>query len=530
MKKCKRILCFLIAALLAVMNFSLVYASEGGGGSSGGAGASSAIDYGLAQMGVTASPEIREQIRNSDYMQKYSEGVSYKEVEKDGKKYIQFDSAYWGDLHNAALDAMRNSAGCSMGVSSGIFPNGKLCTPESFLEMWTTITPSQYATLLSFLKGKNVLFMKDYSTWYFYILDTSKYYYSHYASSSSSYIQAYDPVTNSTFSYGDLYSINFKEATCYLGPFSHNYKNFNNNNVSYYYLPTLKIFSSPAKVNSYINKSSMYAIDNFYNFDVNAQYSISKNMFETNNWETVQNTTYNSVTNNISEVNSNASITPDELQGIVDAGIGKILEALDSINDNLDDVVQNLDDLLSAITASGNNQVAWLAKIYNLLAERLDGSGGSGGDIAFPPDLSEKLDAILAELVLSNTKLDSIIDNMSDLEDAIEQSGGANNFLLGLFNKFKDVGKEAQQRFPTSIPWDLMIVLKKLAATPETPKFDFAIKIERYGIDVPLTLDLEQFAPLSKASRALLSLTFVLFLMTMTRKLFLDGGGAKNVG
>lgn len=525
LKKCKRILCFLFAALLSFVNFIPVYASEGGGGSSGGAGASQAISYGLLNIGIAPSPDAIRKVAESSAMADYvANGVPYTTSEKDGKTYMSFDSDFWHALYDTAMDTMQTDIGYSY--------YGSTVTLERILNLYS-LSPDMYKYYSDLLSGTNVFllnptYLKQYAT-----LDSKKYYYYFYYSSSTATkptaIYRYDPVTKTESKGGDGFYLNT------AGPPTSNSAvgKFNISDVWGCYCPDLLVFNNLNSLNKYlVGSPAAYIGSRAYNFNPDINISINKEVYETYDWSTVNNSTYQTINNTVSESSGESYITPEEIQTIVDTNINKILDALDSVNENLDDVLHNLDALIAQITASGQNQSAWLAKIYTLLSERLDGSGsgGSGGDITFPPDLSEKLDAILAELVLSNTKLDSIIDNMGALEDAIEQNGGTDNFILGIFNKFQDVGKEAQQRFPTSIPWDLMITFKKLAATPETPHFEFHIKVERFGIDVPLKLDLEQFASLSKASRAFLSLTFLLYLMTLTRKLFLDGGGAKNVG
>ena len=57
-----------------------------------------------------------------------------------------------------------------------------------------------------------------------------------------------------------------------------------------------------------------------------------------------------------------------------------------------------------------------------------------------------------------------------------------------------------------------------LADTPETPKFDIPIKFDSYNIDYTLTIDFASFEVVSKISRMLLTLCYMVVLIQLTGK------------
>lgn len=95
-----------------------------------------------------------------------------------------------------------------------------------------------------------------------------------------------------------------------------------------------------------------------------------------------------------------------------------------------------------------------------------------------------------------------------------------------IFDAFKsrssDTANKAKDKFPTSIPWDVAMILNAMSAEPEQLKFTLPIKVQSFGIDEAITIDLssEEWEKLAKTCRYLLSITFILFLIQLTRKLF----------
>ena len=95
---------------------------------------------------------------------------------------------------------------------------------------------------------------------------------------------------------------------------------------------------------------------------------------------------------------------------------------------------------------------------------------------------------------------------------------------------FKDRSSEtankAKDKFPTSIPWDIALVLNSMSAEPEQLKFSLPIKIDSFKINETIDIDLSsgEWEKLATTCRYILSITFILFLIHLSRKLFSNGG------
>lgn len=82
------------------------------------------------------------------------------------------------------------------------------------------------------------------------------------------------------------------------------------------------------------------------------------------------------------------------------------------------------------------------------------------------------------------------------------------------------LASEAKSRFPTSIPWDIIAIVGIFSATPEIPYFELPFSIPKLGIDEKIVIDFEKAENLGKLSRSMFEVTFLLFLVIQTRKLY----------
>lgn len=76
-----------------------------------------------------------------------------------------------------------------------------------------------------------------------------------------------------------------------------------------------------------------------------------------------------------------------------------------------------------------------------------------------------------------------------------------------------------KEKFPFCLPWDLYNVFANLVAEPEAPVFKFPFVFERLGIDYEFTIDLSQFDDLARVSRFFTSITFIVALISISRKM-----------
>lgn len=91
--------------------------------------------------------------------------------------------------------------------------------------------------------------------------------------------------------------------------------------------------------------------------------------------------------------------------------------------------------------------------------------------------------------------------------------------LIELKNDFEPLVQTMSEKFPFSLPWDTVLIFSLLADSPETPHYEIPFVIPSAGIDEVLIVDLARFEKLSKISRFLLTLTFLMMLFALTRKI-----------
>lgn len=105
------------------------------------------------------------------------------------------------------------------------------------------------------------------------------------------------------------------------------------------------------------------------------------------------------------------------------------------------------------------------------------------------------------------SSVEQIINNTIEGEMEAEEGTPAENDVE-VANKFR-LPKSFLEGFPFSIPYSIYLGISSLIADPEAPRFNIPFSIPRLGIDENVDLDLEQFTPLARLCRALLSLVWV---------------------
>jgi hypothetical protein len=110
--------------------------------------------------------------------------------------------------------------------------------------------------------------------------------------------------------------------------------------------------------------------------------------------------------------------------------------------------------------------------------------------------------------------LDSVLGNISSLLQSIW------DFLQSLFappSVSLDLspleGIVIKDKFPFSLPWDLVNSVSCLVASPQVPRWEVPIK------DEIIVIDFSQFEPLAKIVRFFVTITFVVSLIILTRRL-----------
>lgn len=170
-----------------------------------------------------------------------------------------------------------------------------------------------------------------------------------------------------------------------------------------------------------------------------------------------------------------------------------------------------------AITDSGGiltpEQIqAMIEAILKELMESIGGTGSGGSaDLTSVESWLEKIHKTL-EKILSQVKQIKWL-SVADLIDDILFN------ILEMKGDFEPVLETMSKKFPFSIPWDAMMVFSLLSDTPETPYYEIPFVIESAGINEILIIDLARFEGMSKISRFLLTLTFLMMLFALSRKI-----------
>lgn len=99
---------------------------------------------------------------------------------------------------------------------------------------------------------------------------------------------------------------------------------------------------------------------------------------------------------------------------------------------------------------------------------------------------------------------------IADTPEAVIPQDDVNNPDLDIetANKFR-LPKSFLEGFPFSIPYSVYVGIQSFVSDPVAPTFSIPFSIPRLGIDESIVLDLNQFSPLARLCRALLSLVWV---------------------
>lgn len=149
------------------------------------------------------------------------------------------------------------------------------------------------------------------------------------------------------------------------------------------------------------------------------------------------------------------------------------------------------------------------------------GTGNPSIGISVPTDITDETitdytldvarDIASADKVLDDTSTE---DKPGDKDDDKDKTGTTPNIpAIGLPEiLFKE-------KFPFCLPWDLYNLFAGLNTSAEAPKFVIPFKIERFGIDESITIDLSEFTEQVKIVRFFIGAGFVLALILISRKM-----------
>lgn len=137
-------------------------------------------------------------------------------------------------------------------------------------------------------------------------------------------------------------------------------------------------------------------------------------------------------------------------------------------------------------------------------------------------DSDQKFDEMVKLLEENNKYQQKLVDSLNEIKALLI----ADTVMDFFKDRSQETAEKAKDKFPTSIPWDISLVLNSMSAEPKNPKFSLPIKIESFKINETIDIDLstEEWEKLAKTCRYILSVTFILFLIHLSRKLFSSGG------
>ena len=134
----------------------------------------------------------------------------------------------------------------------------------------------------------------------------------------------------------------------------------------------------------------------------------------------------------------------------------------------------------------------------------------------------QKFDEMVKLLEENNKYQQKLVDSLNEIKALLI----ADTVMDFFKDRSQETAEKAKDKFPTSIPWDVSLVLNSMSAEPKNPKFSLPIKIESFKINETIDIDLstDEWEKLAKTCRYILSVTFILFLIHLSRKLFSSGG------
>ena len=137
-------------------------------------------------------------------------------------------------------------------------------------------------------------------------------------------------------------------------------------------------------------------------------------------------------------------------------------------------------------------------------------------------DSDQKFDKMVELLKENNEYQEKMLSTLNSIKNILLAQTVMDMFK----NRSSETANKAKEKFPTSVPWDIALIVNAMDAEPKALVFELPIKIERLNINEKITVDISsgEWEKLAKACRYMLSLLFVLFMVNLTRKLFFSKG------
>lgn len=129
----------------------------------------------------------------------------------------------------------------------------------------------------------------------------------------------------------------------------------------------------------------------------------------------------------------------------------------------------------------------------------------------------------MVELLEENNKYQKkLVNSLNEIKAIL-----VTQTIMDVFqDRSQQTAEKAKDKFPTSLPWDIALVVNAMSAEPEKPQFNLPIQIKSLNINEEIHVDLAsgEWEKLAKTCRYLLSILFILLMIQLSRKLFSNGG------
>lgn len=189
--------------------------------------------------------------------------------------------------------------------------------------------------------------------------------------------------------------------------------------------------------------------------------------------------------------------------------VEKICKYIESTDGKLDQIIEAIDKLSQGKTEGESNGCKY---DYTALSEFMTQLWNES---------DKKFDKMVELLEENNKYQQKIVDSLNQIKALLV----ADTVLDVFRNRSNETANKAKEKFPTSLPWDIALVVNAFSAPPKEPVIELPIKIESMHIDEKIVVDLssEEWTKLAKTCRYLLSILFVLYMVHLSRKFFSKG-------
>ena len=206
----------------------------------------------------------------------------------------------------------------------------------------------------------------------------------------------------------------------------------------------------------------------------------------------------------------------------------KILDKLTEFSTNHDKLAKTITDYID----KNDGKLDQIIEAINALSDGKteDEKNGCKYDFTALSDFMTKLwnesdkkfDKMVELLEENNKYQKKLVNSLNEIKAIL-----VTQTIMDVFqDRSQQTAEKAKDKFPTSLPWDIALVVNAMSAEPEKPQFNLPIQIKSLNINEEIHVDLAsgEWEKLAKTCRYLLSILFILLMIQLSRKLFSNGG------